>query len=161
MTKNYRLVRYVEKIVYNNSIAYPSYRSKKVVTSKTVRYHNCQHKLAPLTKCADMLLLFICERMDSDNNIDNTIGFRKKFIYHMKKNCGLKYNDDTVKKAFYQLVKQDLIISYGVRTEYAVNPMYFFNGTDKKRVDLIQKLIYWAKTTPAPPKSNVLKALGV
>jgi len=161
MNQKYSVVKYVEKSVISGGITIPTYKSKRVVSSKTVRYHNCQHKLAHLTKCADMLLIFTCERMDKDNSIDHTSGLRRKFRYHMNKNCGIKYSDNTVKKAFYQLVEQDLIISFGVKTAYAVNPLYHFNGTEKMRVRLIQQLIYWAKTTPAPAKSTIFRALGV
>lgn len=161
MNQRYSVVRYVDKMKKSGNVKIPTYKSKRVVTSKTVRYHNCQHKLAPLNKCAGMLLLFICENMDEDNNIDHTSGLRRKFRYHLNKNCSVTYSDDTVKKAFYQLVEQDLIISFGVKTEYVVNPLYHFNDTEKKRISLIQKLIYWAKTNPAPKKSNILRAFGV
>lgn len=161
MNQKYSVITYVEGIKNENGVKSLIYKKKRVNSSKTVRFKNCQHKLARLTKCADMLLLFICENMDKDNNIDHTSGLRKKFRYHMNKNCSITYSDDTIKKAFYQLVEQDLIISFGVKTEYVVNPLYHFNDTEKKRISLIQQLIYWAKTEPAPKNSNIIRAFGV
>jgi hypothetical protein len=160
MKKDYSVASYVniKRLSGGDSIKIP--KSKRYTKLKTSRYHNCQHKLAPLTKCAEMLLRFITEEMDNTNGVTHTLMLRIRFRYQMNKNCGLKYKDDTVKKAFYELVTQDLVIKYVGKGDYLVNPKYHFNGSETDRIALIQQLIPWAKQQ-VPVHQRMLDALGI
>jgi len=117
------------------------YKNLKVTKTCTKRYHNSQHKLAKLDKSSEMLLRFITEEMDKSNSILHSHYLRKKFNAHMEKDCGKTYQDDTIKKAFAKLVKVKLLIRYGEKQMYTVNPIHYFNGTESERKKLIGQLL--------------------
>ena len=156
----YSNVRYIDSVHVSGGVSIPVYKTKRYTKFKTSRYHNCQHKLAKITKCAEMLLRFLTEEMDCDNGVTHTFALRRKFRFHMSKDCGLKYKDDTVKKAFYELVAQDLVVKYASKTDYLVNPKYYYGRSEQKRIALIQQLIRWAKYQN-PVHQKMLDALGV
>lgn len=154
------VIRYVEKYVADeDGISMPVYKTKKTTKSCVQRYMCCQHKLAKLTKCAEMLLRFITEEMDQSNNICHSVQLRRKFGGQMKVSCNLVYVDDTIKKAFYELVNHGLIVSYGIKTDYTVNPLYYFKGSEKSREIIITHLLRKARNPN--PGSNIKQALGI
>lgn len=157
---NYHIIRYVVKYVTSeDGIKEAVFSTKKVKKASVKRYMSDQHKLAQVSKCAEMLLRFLTEEMDLSNNICHSLNLRTNFLQHMKKDCGLEYNDDTVKKAFYSLVKVGLVISYGTKVDYTVNPLHYFKGTEKQRKEVITELLRLEKK--ANPKSNLKKALSL
>lgn len=159
MKKDYSVASYVNIKRLSGGDSIVVNKTKKYTKLKTSRYHNCQHKLAPITKCAEMLMRFLTEVMDNTNGITHTKMMRNRFRYQMNKNCGLSYADNTVKKAFYELVSQDLVIMYS-KSDYLVNPKYYFNGSETDRISLIQHLIPWAKHE-VPVHQRMLDALGI
>jgi hypothetical protein len=160
MKKDYSVASYVNIRRLSGGDSVVVHKTKRYTKLKTSRYHNCQHKLATLTKCAEMLMRYLTEIMDDTNGITHTKMMRNRFRYQMSKNCSLVYADDTVKKAFYELVAQDLVIMYIGKSDYLVNPKYYFNGTETDRIQLIQHLIPWAKQE-VPVHQRMLDALGV
>jgi hypothetical protein len=160
MKKDYSVVEYVDGVHVSGGVSIPIYKNKRFSKKKTSRISNSQHKLAPIDKCAEMLMRYLQETMDDTNGITHTVAMRRKFRYHMSKDCLLTYEDDTVKKAFYQLVAQDLVIIYSAKTDYVVNPKYFFNGSEQKRIKLLNQLISWAKKQ-TPVHQGMLDALGI
>lgn len=160
MKTDYSVVRYHYYEDDGSGYKMDVHSSKRVVKKCTSRYHNCQHKLAPLSKCAEMFLRFLTEKMDKTNTIVNSGHLRNEFIEHMSKDCGLKYANDTIKHAFSELTNQDLLIKYRSRGLYNVNPIYYFNGSERERIDLIQKLIHHAKSN-TNINSNIISALGL
>lgn len=121
---------------------------------------NCQHKLIRLTKVANAYLMFLTEQIDyEDNYFSHTVVMRQKFIDHIWQTCQVKWKDSAVKSAFKQLIKQGLIISYGGRIEYTVNPIHFYKGPESERKKLIQSLISQARLTSG--KSNIKMCLGL
>ena len=71
------------------------------------------------------------------------------------------FKDDTIKKAFYQLVKEDLIIKYKLKSEFTLNPRHVFKSTEEDRKKLIQTLINTFSNFKSNTKSNYKKALGI
>lgn len=156
----YHIIRFVVGYVSDeDGIKNAVYSTKKVKKVSVKRYMSDQFKLAKVSKCAEMLLRYITEVMDTSNNICHSKMLRTKFIQHMKKDCGLVYTDDTVKKAFYSLVKVGLIISYDTKVDHTVNPLHYFKGTEKQRIEVITGLLRQAKKTNS--KSNLKQALGL
>lgn len=157
---DYHIIRFVvEYVTDEDGIKEAVHSTKKVKKASVKRYMSNQHKHARLTKCAEMLLRFLTEEMDEANNISHTQMLRTRFRDHMKKDCSLEFTDDTVKKAFYSLVNEGLIIKYGSRLDYTVNPMCYFKGSEEKRVKILTQLLRFART--APSSSNVKSALGL
>lgn len=155
----YSYIRYGVYVLGADGLIMPSIRTKKVKNTYVKRFQNCQHKLFKLTKCAEMLLRFLTEEMDSVNSIHNSKSFRKSFRVHMQKDCGMSYADVTVKKAFKELVDQDLLISWAVKSTYTVNPMYFFCGSEKERIALLQSLMKDAAAGNFNKGSNLKRAM--
>lgn len=157
--QNQSYVQYIEAyIVDPDGIKTNKFKTKHFVKQHVIRYANCRHKIAKLSKCAYLLLTFITEEMDSKNNIVHTKLIRIKFIQRMKKECDIVYQEGTVKKAFYEIVKCGLVIDYGINSDYTVNPLHFYSGSETNRKLLIQYLLNHIKK--ANNKSNIKKALS-
>lgn len=157
--KNHNYVDFIEKYIQDSDgDKLPKFKRKYFTKKHVARYSNCRHKLAKLSRCAYLFLSFITEEMDSKNNIVHTKQLRTKFITHMNKDCNASFKDDTVKKAFYQLIDEGLIIDYGVKQDYTVNPLHFFSGTEEKRKILIKELLRHMRT--AKSNSNIRMALA-
>lgn len=139
----------------------PQYKTGRVVKNRSARYHNCQHLLIGLSKCAEMFLRHSTEIMDAENRFNNSILVRQKFIDHMKKDCATDYKDKTVQQAIDDIKAIGLFIKLGKRGMFTVNPLYYFNHAEKYRVELIAGLMKAAKTKPIHKDSNVVAALVV
>lgn len=158
--KGYSYVSYVAGYKQCGDMRLSDYKRKSFTTRSVTRYGNCTHRLFKLSKCAEMFLLFITEKMDKNTNcITHTKALRTAYISWMQKSCGKRYQDDTVKKAFKEIVTSGLIISYGVRLDYTVNPLHFFRGSEKSRKELIGKLMGEIKNCNS--KSNIKLAMSV
>jgi hypothetical protein len=153
-------VKYLEKYVDDDGILIPNWKTKQFSTESYKVYDNVQYKLAKLDKCATLLFHYLCEQMDSSNNIVHVQALRKGFIAHANKNLGHPFEDDTVKKAFSKLVKQLLIINYDVKSDFTINPRHVFKGSEEQRKKLIQTLIKTFNKSQFT-KSNYKKALGL
>ena len=137
------------------------FRNKKILTASVRRFNNCLHKTAGLPPSARNLLDYIIQRMNGDNEIENTHLFRQEYIFMMSSNCGIKYPENTVNKGFQVLKKNDILISFDKkRGVYIVNPLYFFSGTEKNRRKLLQKML---NATPDGKyrDTNLKSAMGV
>ena len=110
----------------------------RVTMNHTKRYHNCLFLLAKLPPCARDLADWLTEQMDEDNTVYNNITSRKKFQDFISKSRYVKetYKDITIKVAFKTLVKRSILLSKN-RGVYQMNPLYFFKGTDNKRIESI------------------------
>jgi hypothetical protein len=147
--------------VVEEGIKLPKYLTTKYTTFGYKMYNNVQYKLASIDKCAMLLFHFLAEKMDESNNVTHTEVIRNEFMAHAKKNLNLDFKDDTIKKAFYQLVKEDLIIKYKLRSEFTLNPRHVFKSTEEDRKKLIQTLINTFSNFKSNTKSNYKKALGI
>jgi hypothetical protein len=146
--------------VLDGDVLITKYRSH-VFTSEHIKiFSNTQYKLAMLDKATCLFFLFICEKMDDSNNIVHTQALRSKFIIHAKKNLGLVYQDETLKKAFSKLVKVGLIINYDKKSDFTVNPRHAFKGNELERKKFMQMLIYECKKLKNT-RSNYKMALGL
>jgi hypothetical protein len=156
-TINVKYVIYVE----DEDLFLPKYVTVKYTASGYMLYENVQYKIAQLNKCAMLLFHFLSEKMDLSNNIVHTVALRKEFITHANKNLSLDFKDDTVKKAFSQLVKKDLIIKYDVKSDFTMNPRHVFKSSEENRKKLIQALINTFSKCNLNTKSNYKRALGL
>ena len=119
----------------------PSFASKKVVSSSTKHYHNKLYRTAKLPSSARNLLDYLVEKMSDLNEVENSPLRRASFIQFMKKNCSVSYSDHTVHKSFQKLRQAGLLIRVKMRGVYAINPMCFFRGPEKKRIALLQAML--------------------
>ena len=94
------------------------------------------------------------------NNITFTAKTRMDFLNHLKKNTKVTYEDNTVKNALSDLISAGLIITYGIRIDYTINPQHVFKGSLKERQALIQKLIS-EQIKSRNKNSNCLEVLGI
>lgn len=144
MKNRYTTIRFVVDLYtdYGTGFIIPVFASKKIVINSTRRFNNNMHKTASLPSSARNLLDFIIQRMNKDNEIENSYLFKQDFLAFMRKDCGIRYEQDTVNKGFQLLKKADLLISFGEkRSVYIVNPLYFFNSTESNRKKLLQKML--------------------
>ena len=102
--------------------------------------------------------MYMSEQMDEKNTIHATKFFREKFIRFIHKTCNKKFEDQTVRNALTELVNSDLLISYGGKIDYTVNPLNYYRGTEKSRTKLIYDLLNQVKKI-SNPKSNIRRAL--
>lgn len=117
----------------NTDIKKLKFYSVVVEGKSTKRYHNCISLILQLSKCARVLLDFILEEMDDNNRVTNSQLFKSKFNGLITKFGYRKYSDNSINKAFGELVKFELIKSLKERSLYKVNPIFFYNGTEKSR----------------------------
>lgn len=124
-----------------NEITLPIYSSRRVVATKVVRFTNNLHLLAKLQRCDRLLLDYILEEMDEEDNfISNSKGLRSRFIRNILAWSGIVYSDKTVQNGFSSLKKLGILLQYGEgRGDYFVNPIYFYNGSQDDRKKLIAK----------------------
>jgi hypothetical protein len=156
-TINVKYVIYVKE----EDLMLPKYVTKQYTTVGYILYENVQYKIAKLDKCAMLLFHFLAEKMDQSNNITHTVALRKEFVAHANKNLSIDFKDDTVKKAFSQLVKNDLIIKYDVKSDFTMNPRHVFKSTEENRKKLLQTLIKTFSAYNLNTKSNYKSALGL
>ena len=123
----------------------PFWVNIKFTKNHVRRYNNHSHRTAKLTPCAKLLLDFICEEANShDNTVFNALSERKRFIDFCKKNCKIQYKDETVKKAYYNLRDNHLLLSYTGKGVFTLNPRYLFIGSEKARRELMQEACSFA-----------------
>lgn len=135
------------------------FKSKRIVSSCSKRYHNCMHKTAKLTPCARNLMDYLTEKMNKENEVENSVLLKKEFIEFMDKSCGVTYTTNTVNKAFQELKGANLLVSFSkMKGLYVVNPLHFFNSTEQKRTKLLQKLLNSIPTCDAG--TNLAEAFG-
>ena len=138
----------------------PKFVSKGYTTNGYTFYENTLYKLASLNKAENMFFHFVCEQMDKSNNIVHTKALRTAFLTNARKNLNLKYQDETIKKAFAKLVKVGLIINYDVKSDCTVNPRHVFKGSQENRKGIIQAIINQLNKL-SNTTSNFKKALGI
>lgn len=155
------LIRYIQKYEKDagTGILTPVYKSKRIVTKSSQRYHNSMHKTAKLSPNARNLLDYLVENMNKENEVSNTPFLKKEFRQFLRDTCAMDYSDNTINKGFQELKRANLLVSFAkLKSVYIVNPLHFFNGTEKERVSLLQKLLN------AVPKcnagTNLAEALG-
>ena len=148
--KDYHHIKYINGFVEDSDgIKTPIYQSKRVSKLYVKTYANCQHKLATVSRCAERFVYFLAEEMDTMNTIHHNKVVRTNFIKQASKNYGLSFKDDTVKKAFYELLKVDLVMRYG-KSDYCVNPLHLYKGSEEERKKLISSLINNARRSTNP-----------
>jgi tRNA/tmRNA/rRNA uracil-C5-methylase (TrmA/RlmC/RlmD family) len=138
----------------------PNYKwFKYTVTDSIKRYKNCQHKLLKVSKCANALINYLSENMDSDNSFIHTKKLRDDFRSFISKIAQINYSDATVKRALKELTDASLLIKMGPKSEYRVNPLHFFQGSEKSREELLKELCRKSETRDF--RSNIKEALGL
>lgn len=113
-----------------------------VASSSTKRYYNCLYLLCRLSPCARNLMDYLSEEMTEDNMISTDKFMRDSFDAFISRitNKRVSYKDISIKKAVRELKDKHLLITVGIGRA-KVNPMYFFKGSDSKRIENIKLII--------------------
>jgi hypothetical protein len=108
-----------------------------VVVSSTKRFHNCLYLLAGLSRCAKCLIDYLGEEMNENNIVYHTAGSRDTFRAFISEitNGETTYADQSVKQAWAELAKSGLLIKQPNKATFQVHPKFFWNGSDKSRID--------------------------
>lgn len=154
------VVKFVYATEEKEGVKKPLFKSKHYTNIGYTLYENVIYKIAKLGKCEVLLFHFLCEKMDMSNNITFSAKTRTAFLDYLKKHTKLTYEDNTVKKAMSNLISVGLIITYGIRIDYTINPQHVFKGSLKERQALIQKLIS-EQIKSRNKNSNCLEVLGI
>jgi len=162
MEKKYHSIKYCYGIEEEDEVKLPVFKTKRFTKNHVKRYGNHTHKLAKLDKCSYLLINYLADYCnESSNEVFNTIKERKKFIEFCSKNCSINYKDCTVKKSFLKLLDVGLLLKFGPRISYIVNPVYFFGGTETNRRKILQQILYYYTQADAKVKNRLKKALGL
>ena len=110
--------------------------------SSTKRYYNCLYLLCRISPCGRTLMDFLSENMTDDNMVNTKQADTIRFITFISKitNGEVTFKEVTVKKAYKELRDKNLLIPIQ-KSRYKVNPLYFFNGSDAKRLETIKLTI--------------------
>lgn len=110
--------------------------------SSTKRYYNCLYLLCKLSPCARTYMDYLCEVMDKDNMVSTGKTDKEKFSAFISRitKGEVTYGDPAIKKAIGELKDKNLIKQVGIGRA-KVNPIYFFNGSDAKRLETIKLTI--------------------
>lgn len=126
-------------------IKVPIKYKQTVVMSSTRRFHNCLYLLAGLSRCAKCLMDYLGEEMNENNIVYHTKGSRDTFRGFISDitNGETQYADQSVKQAWAELAKSGLLIKQGHKATFQVHPKFFWNGSDKSRIDkLVAEIVF-------------------
>lgn len=112
---------------------------QNVVVSSVKRYYNCLYLLAKLSPCARNLMDYLSETMDKDNLVRSSEHDRLAFIGFMSEITSeeINYGHQVVKNAYTELADKNLLLRKH-KGLYKVNELYFFKGSDAKRIKSIR-----------------------
>lgn len=115
---------------------------KTVAASSVKRYYNCLYLLAKLSPCARNLMDYLTESMDDRNLIRSSQHDRETFINFIGNitNGDVTYGHQAVKNAYGELADKNLLL-HRQKGLYKVNELYFFKGSDAKRLKSIKLTI--------------------
>lgn len=137
------------------------YETVKFTKDFTYSYDNHIHRLAKLSQCSLLLINYLTDHsMGNNGTVFNQKSERLQFIKFCSKNCSKMYKDNTVKKAFSDLAKNYLLISYKERSVYTVNPRYYYKGTEEGRRKLLNEMCDYAFFQQGIKGIEMRKALG-
>lgn len=144
MSKKYVNVRYrvrdFEKDRENHLINI-STRTKRIETDSTKRYHIGFHILAQLTNTQRLLLDYLCEEMDEENIVTNSMQIKGSFNDLLEK-VGLDtYSSNYINKMFNSLCQRGALLKTEGRSKYMINPYMFFKGSEEKRKIIIKRIL--------------------
>lgn len=135
-------INYLTKDVersHNSNTLYTKFVSVVVEGRSTKRYHNSIGVLVQLGKCARILLDFLVEIMDENNHVNNNQLLKKDFNHLLLVTGQKPYGPVTINKAFSELSDHELLNTVPKKKgTYQINPLFFFNGPEKKREETIR-----------------------
>lgn len=144
-------------------IKIPIKHKETVVMSSTKRFHNCLYLLAGLSRCAKCLMDYLGEEMNEYNIVYHTAGSRKSFRDFISDitNGETTYADQSVKQAWAELSKCGLLIKQPNKATFQVHPKFFWNGTDRSRIDKLIAEIHFNNSGKDNFKILPNKRLGI
>jgi hypothetical protein len=161
--KKHHIKFYVKEVpVRNKDATRPQFHTNRVQCNSIKTYANMAHRIGKCSPCAIYLFHYLTTKSDElDSTVFNSVYHRGLFIKFAKKNCGKKYVDETVKKAFYKLRDNHLLIGFKARGMFILNPVNVFQGKEEKRADQILTLCHQAIKTDGQLGVKMRKALGL
>lgn len=145
MGSHKKILRYatgIDKERSEEDVTLLTFRSVKIETASVKHYSNHLHILAELSGTNRLVLDFILQEMDSNNYIANNSSFKKNFRRTIEQ-LGVErdYSSSTINNAFGNLKKIFVLLKESDlgRGLYRVNPLYFWKGTERSRLELIRQ----------------------
>ena len=140
----------------------PRDKSLFVVKEGVKKFDNCMHRLAKIRAFDRLFLDYLCESMEDETNVVITnIHLKKSFLQLYTSSTGESRSLESVKKAIGKLKQHHLIIDFGQRDVYMVNPRHFFKGPEQTRKALIQKHVNWVFSESKENDLNFKEAFGI
>ncbi len=107
-------------------------------------YFNSQHLLFRLNALQNSFLVYLIERADKQNRIYVDDNVKKDYLKFqlevLKENKPTSTN--SLDKALTRFKDLGLLFSEGtVRGAYRINPKYFWAGAEKRRIELLKRLV--------------------
>jgi len=104
------------------------------------RYFNNLYKIIQLNYSEIYLLLYLSEVADDEALVYTNKAARRKFIEFIERvsKGEITYSDNTVKKSLQTLKQQEFLIPTDELSAMYLNPKYFFNGRNEKRINMIR-----------------------
>ncbi len=134
------ILEYAEGHIMDGDVLKPIIKQQDIMLTGTKRFHDCLYLILGVNKLQRVLMDWLSEEMDDKNMVKNDkyvrtqfINFVADLIYDGKKN---EYKDQSVANAFHGLFKHGLLIQHS-RMYYQVNPLYYWRGNDKDRIESI------------------------
>lgn len=148
-TNKVAIIHYAEGFTTKDENLYPVMKEKEIMLSGTKRFHNCLYLILGLNKLQRILMDWLSEEMDDLNMVKNDKYVRQKFLNFLESiqltDEKKAYKDQSVANAFHGLKKSGLLLEHS-RMYYKVNPMYYWRGNDKDRIDEIMMNIRFKST---------------
>lgn len=102
------------------------------------------HILVRLSYMELFLILWLAEQVDEDNRVNTEKETRTKFIHFMTKitrfdeEKKIVYKDGSIRTSISNLIRHKLLIREPLRRGKCwVNPEFFFRGSPRKRVNML------------------------
>lgn len=135
---------YLNKDVSRDDIEALKWFSIDVEIGHTKVYHGHDKLYEKLSPMARVVLDHICAIMDEENIIKNNRRFKASFRRKWSKK---NYADNSINRAFRELYDSALLDDTGTRGTYRVNPLFLWNGSEKKRMKLLREILEEPYTT--------------
>jgi len=123
----------------------PDHRVDKRIRFKSIgykTYFNCQHLLMQLNSEERGVLDFLIENADDKNLVLVNDTTKSEYCAFLLKVSQVSTSKNVVAKAVSKLASIGLILAEPlVRGLYRVNPKYFWSGSEKKRLQVIEQTI--------------------
>lgn len=129
-------VSYIEKIDKGYEGILTTQYNTISVDTEFVKTFRLPKNMGKLTTCARLLLDYLTQTMKRNCICYNKAETRQKFLSFSNES----YSDVAINKAFKELLQIDALVPIK-RGTYAVNPIYYYKGSQAHREKILKKIL--------------------